>query len=1229
MSDVPPDLVQLADRRVFAIELTAVRERAGLTIRELAAKLDIPVATLGGYFGGSHLPPLRQPSVLAAILGVCGVSDPATVQHWDAALRRLRRLPGPRPAVTPAPYRGLASFGPDDADWFHGREALTAALVTALPAPGTGPLIVVGSSGSGKSSLLRAGLLPALRAREIEVTVCAPTMASLKDAGRGVLVVDQLEQLLTDAQAGERNAFLAAVAARPDPVVLALRSDFYDHALRHPYLAEALEHRQLIVGPMSESELRLAILEPARRAKVDLEPGLIEILLRDGRSTPVGGTLPLLSHALLSTWERGRRNSMRIADYHATGGIAGAVATTAEAEYRALDEAQRWFIRRALLRLVHPDETLLARRRVHRTELPTAGPSDQAALAGFIDRRLLTVDADQIEITHEALLSAWPRLREWIDADRAGLHVHRELTAATASWTEAGHDLHALLRGVRLALVRGWAAEHDADLNETEHHYLNLSIAHEQHEQQTARRKARRLKQLLAAIAVLSVLATTLAVYAFVERNNADRQRDLAVSRELAITADQLRATDVPLAAQLALAAYRIAPTPQARSSLLHAYAGPAATRLVGPTGVVQAAATTPDDRIAAIGAVDNTIRLWDTATARPLGPPLAGSAGTVFAAAFRPDGHMLATAGADRAIRLWRVEPSGGIAQGKAEAAADNTFYALAFHPGGRLLAAGSADGTLTLWQVPDDGPPTRLTLVATHNAAVQAVAISPDGRTLAAGGADNTVRLYDISQPSSPVAYPALTGSTRKVLSVAFSRDGSLLAAGSADFTVRLWDVARPNQATAHGAPLTGPTGWVNAVDFSADGRMVAGGSSDEKTWLWQTDTGASAGVLPHPAQVTSVQFTESSAAWGGVLTTAAVDGVLRRWAMPGPIITGSGAPIFNAIPAGPSPVTLIAASDDSFSLWRTGDPRQPRRLAPPVTGVGVISRSSGAAHLSPDARTVAVGTLTGDVQLWDVSNPAHVAFRSTVRGHTGPIEAVMFAPDGRTLAIASDDHTATLWNVADPTYPVRLGLPLAANNIVYSPVFSPDGRLLAFGTADRSVLLWDIHDPSRPVLLSPPLREATSPVFAVAFSPDGHTLATADNAIRLWDVTDPGHLVPIGAPLTGPDRTIWSLAFSPDSRTLAAGTGEGKIWLWGTTDPRHPALLATLPAHNGSVYTVAFNTVDGILISGGADRTTRLWNINTDAVAAFVCATTGDPVTPSEWTRYVPDRPYQPPC
>jgi len=254
-----------------------------------------------------------------------------------------------------------------------------------------------------------------------------------------------------------------------------------------------------------------------------------------------------------------------------------------------------------------------------------------------------------MEITHEALLSAWPRLREWIDADRSGLRAHRQLTVSAGDWEESSEDRGTLLRGARLAAAREWAADHDGDLNEGERRHLAVSIEQDEAELRATQSRSRRLAQLLAAVSVLLVATAGLAGYAYAQRNAASTRRDLAVSREVAITADRLRATDPALAALLSLAAFRIARTTQARSSLLASYAGPAPTRIVGPPGVVQSAAVSPDGAIAATGAPDHTVQLWDLAAHRRLGAPSAGHQDTVFAVAFSPDGRLLATGSGDR----------------------------------------------------------------------------------------------------------------------------------------------------------------------------------------------------------------------------------------------------------------------------------------------------------------------------------------------------------------------------------------------------------------------------------------------------------------------------------------------------------------------------------------------------------------------------------------------------
>jgi hypothetical protein len=477
---------------------------------------------------------------------------------------------------------------------------------------------VVGPSGSGKSSLLRAGLIPAIRNGDLEIsgaehwplalfTPGAHPMAELERhqeviaagaPGPSVLVVDQFEEAFTLCQSKEeRRAFVAALctAAGTDLdgrcpgtlVVVGLRADFYPHALRYPEMVAGLERRQVLVGPMTAEELRSAISGPARKAGLDIEAGLIEILLRDltpaDRPEQPGaghepGALPLLSHALLATWDLSRGGRLTVADYRASGGIQGAVAASAEEVYADLTPPQQDLTRRIFTRLVHvADDATDTRRRVFRAELELgSGAGDvQPVLDAFIDRRLITADVDTVEIAHEALLRAWPRLREWIDADTIGVRIHRQLTAAAEEWRDSGNDPGSLYRGGRLAAAEEWASApaHDDDLNLLERAFLAASFAQRQQAEKTARRQANRLRALSASLATLLIAAASLAGLAYQQRSAAVTQRDVAISRQVAVEANQLSGTDIALAMQLSLAAYRISPTAEAASSLLNSTA--------------------------------------------------------------------------------------------------------------------------------------------------------------------------------------------------------------------------------------------------------------------------------------------------------------------------------------------------------------------------------------------------------------------------------------------------------------------------------------------------------------------------------------------------------------------------------------------------------------------------------------------------------------------------------
>jgi WD40 repeat protein/transcriptional regulator with XRE-family HTH domain len=1311
---------RVATQQDFGRELSLARQRAGLTIREVARVAGLPASTAGDYFSGRHLPPPSQPGLLPEILRACGETDPARVSEWTSALGRARRSPGRRVSRSRAPYRGLASFQPADAPWFFGRQELTdrlVALATEGAAVGNGqaaraaglPLAVVGPSGSGKSSLLRAGLIPRLAGPLALLTPAADPVAGLAvhlsqltaagagpyrpaaelaaalrrdpagaarlalpgqggprpgPASRPVIVVDQFEAIFTACpDEDQRRAFISAICALSGPavVVIALRADFYDRALRHAGLAAALQERQVVLGPMSPEQVRSAIVEPARLMRLHVEDGLVEVLLRDLAPRTAGGALPgaaheagalpLLSHALLATWEHSRGGRLTVADYQASGGIRDAIARTAEKVYADLAGDQQDMTRRLFLRLVNvADDAPETRSTVRLSDLPglQGGPAQNGTAASdllgrFVAGRLITMDADTAQISHEALLTAWPRLRAWIDTDHENLRIRRRASEAARAWAEAGRDDAALLRGSRLAVARDWAAEKDNrdSLDRLAREFVDASAAQEKIRQQAERNRTRRLHRLVAALTALVLVTIGLSGYAFRQRQAASAAtdaattaRDSAQSRAVAVEADQVRAQDVSLAAQLGLAAYRIAGTPAARASLLESSGTPMAARLADSAGVVQAVSLSPSHRVLAVAAADGTLRLWDVArTGRPaaIGSPLTPkSKYPLYAVVFSPDGKILAAAGAGKRVTLWNVSnPAHPVPLKVTLTGPTKTVYSLAFSPGGRVLAAGSADDTVRLWTVAarDTRPLATRPLATLTGAAgyVESVAFSPDGRTLAAGSADKTVRLWDVAGPARPreLGKP-LAGPAATVTSVAFSPDGRMLAAGSQDDKVWLWNVARRGRAARAGPPLAGATDWVNTVAFSPDGTSLAAGSSDASAAVWNLATRSLTATLPLPQPVTSL-------AWDGTghLITGEADGTARLWTLPSPVLAAGG-PV-NSVAFSRAGLLAVGAAD--LQLW---NPVARGRLAAvPVPGPAPLtSRFVNAVAFAPGGKVLAAGYGDGMIQLWRVAGPGTLSplGRPVRASGKGLVESVAFSRDGNELASGSDDGTVRLWSVSNPASPRPLATVHDAGiNIVFSVAFSPDGRTLVAASSNDLTRLWDVADPARPAPLGSPLSGPASYAISVAFSPDGRTLAvgSADKTVRLWDVSDPARPVRLGEPLAGPTSYVYSVAFSPDGKTLAAGDTDGTAWLWNIDDPARPALLATLTGPAGHVYSVAFGPGGRTLAAGSADGTVRIWDTSPRTAADSVCATAGQPLTRREWASYVPGLRYDPPC
>ncbi|WP_428849260.1 nSTAND1 domain-containing NTPase [Streptomyces scabiei] len=1219
--EVPVDPAASPVRR-FAFELRELRaEAGGITYRSLARRAGFSVTTLSQAAAGERLPTL---AVTLAYVGACGGDLTEWEARWKETVTQSATDGAGDDDGSPAPYRGLARFETGDSGLFFGREQLTTDLVDLLRRRRFAA--VFGPSGSGKSSLLRAGLIPVLqnaRGRDrrpaairiltpgehparSHAPVLSPAVASDGDGGTDtVILVDQFEEVFTLCHdPDERARFIDLLLTARQPVsrlrvLLAVRGDFYGRCAEHRDLADALRDANLLAGPMSPAELRNAVVKPATAAGLTVERALTARLVEEVADAP--GGLPLLSHALLETWRRRRGKTLTLTGYEAAGCLDGAIAKTAEDVYGRFTPAQAVAARRVLLRMVVPgDGTADTRRPVHRAGLPDTDQNDSAGVVEALAKaRLLTLDGDTVELAHESLITAWPRLSGWIEEDRERLRVLRNLTEGAHTWQDLAREKDALFRGSRLASAREHFDDAErGELTDLERAFLKAGRDHQQ-------KGRRRYRWVLTAVTGALCLALVAAGLAIAQRQSAITAQRLAESRQLAAQSGALLRSDPDLAALLAVHAYRTSPTREAGAALYAAAALPLRRRLVTGTEPVMSMALSPDGRTLATHGKDGRTGIWDLPEGRLRHSFTAHGSGGV--AAFGPGGRVLAVATGDT-IGVWDATTGTRIST---LPAADGAVIGMAFSPDGHTVAA-AYPSAVRVWDVATGRVRHHLTGLD----APQAVVFAADGRTVAAVGHNGSVRVWDTGSGRTRTVRD---GRSEGTTAVAFSPDGRTYATVRADGSTRLREVITGTLLRT----IRGGFENSRTVVFSPDGRILAVPDSGGTVRRWDAATGTELSTLTTGHRGRGITHVALGPDGRTMVTGNNLDPAVRVHDLPAdrPRTTLAGRPGTSVtdLAFGPDARTVSTVGQGppgraAVQLWdaRTGDRRAtlPLDRNPARRGgdlpITVLRPAALGFAPNKDVLVARVGE-NGKAEIRDVGTGRLRQSRAV-----GSLDKPVFSPDGRLLAFVGNGGALRMWHLS--TGALRT-LRTGGTQSVRTVLFAPDSRTLAVLTVEADgdrITLLDAATGRAQRTVEPSVRTSLS----LAFSPDGRTLAAASSggSVKTWDARTGGLQDSFRA-----DGEVRSLAFGSDGRTLALGTTTG-VGLWDLTTAQKRAAVPTRP-----VAAVAFGP-DGYTLAIATGNSVALWNIDLpDPVRAMriVCEAVDRTLTSQEQARYLHDQ------
>ncbi|MFE7274204.1 hypothetical protein [Streptomyces sp. NPDC057623] len=1264
--------------------LRELRRAAGSPSYQAMAKTaGCSATTLSRAAGGVRLPSL---DVLRGYVRACG-GDTGDMEEWETRWKEaeagttapLSAAPEDTPS---APYRGLARFEPGDRHLFFGRDQVTEELGALVRDHRLA--VLFGASGSGKSSLLRAGLIPLLReragrhdgagGRPAALRILTPgarpaatyghLLAPAEGEPESWVVVDQFEEAFTLCHdQAERARFIDLLLAARDPgsrlrVLIAVRADFYPRCLEHRGLADALRGAGLALGPMTADELREAVVKPAATAGLLVERELTARLVDEILDEP--GALPMLSHALLETWRRRRSRMLSLAAYEAAGGVRGAIAATAEEVYGTLGPEERTVARRLLLRMVEPGgepagphgqgdgaTTADTRRPLSRAELDEwADPLVPGVVERLAGARLLTADEDGVQLTHEALISCWPRLAGWLEEDRERLRQHRRLAQAARAWLEADRDPGALWRGTRLDLAREGFTPEDL-LTAAERDFLAAALESRDAEHRAVARAARRSRLLLTTLSVVVAVAVAVGLVAVTQARAGQRQRTEAAARRAAAVADSLRSTDPRTAMGLSAAAWRLAALPESRRALLGALAQPELDTFADPGPSGMSTDYLVDSGRSLLGVNGRTWRTWDVATHRRTASGTLPAGAQVFAAG--PDAHTLALV-VDDGIRLWDTARDRWV--GEPRPRPRRTTY-LALGGSGRGYVVGGVradgadgiDGRVELRSVADG----RL-LFATQAPGGAQVVPSPDDRYVALCPAGKAPRLLDTGDGHEITGAwqnaGGLCGDGVRLLFGGGAKGAPQRFAAVDTNGVSVWDTGTRREVAALS------DSEVSSAVISADGAFLATANGTEiKVWRLSSpdapvfrrplDDQQAYGTLAWDLAHTTLRYLDVNTVHS-FDTTTATTAAWRDEALADALLAPDGDTVATA---------RLAGDGYRFELRGTAQDRGPgggddadgpgvRALpAVPLPGPAdperpvLAGETSPLMAFSPDGEMFAYGAsapaqdpAAQRITVWDVARGRVLAtFGTAPAGQSaGSVLSIALGPGGRTLYAARQNAEG---EVADEVWDVSRG---RRSGVLAKPAGSllavrPDGRLLAGD--NRAVRL-----PSgRPTELGPDPDDGTT---ALAFTADGTRLAAGDRTRRVtvWDgdLSDHADILRDAFPDAGAGspEEIGSLALSPDGRTLAVGGDEGTLQLWDLDT--HQPLGGPLPTPGEAITSLAFAPDGQTLYVSGTHVPVRRYDLDAAHALRRVCArAAGQGLTRTTWRTYLPDATYRKVC